>query len=319
MSEMRSLPSQAYAGATAVVVVSTCIARLMLPYFELSNVVMVYLLGVVIVATRYGRGPSILTSILSVAAYDFFCVPPYFTFAVSDTQYLVTFVVMLILALVISALTATIKQQAEESRLRETRTAAMYSVSRDLSSTLDMTSLVAIGLHHIGSIFDSQVALLLVDPYGKLAVAATGEGKYELIDLEIGIAGWVHQNKQPAGLNTNTLPGADALYLPLLGAQKNIGVLVLRPSQQDRFMSAEQFRLLETIANQLALACERAQLSEQNEQARLQVKTEQLRSSLLSSVSHDLRTPLATISGAASSILEGTEALDLDSCKEMVA
>lgn len=308
----------AYLRTIVVVAVCTCVAKLMLPYFEPSNIVMAYLLGVVIVATRYGRGPSILASVLSVAAFDFFCVPPYLNFAVSDTQYIITFLVMLLVALVISTLTVTIKQQAEEARLRELRTAALYSMSRDLSSTLDMKSLLEIGLRHIGDVFDSRTALYLVGTDGALAVASQGEGKRELHDPDIGIAAWVHQNKQLAGLNTDTLPGASALYLPLQGAQKNVGVLVVKPVQEDRFMSPEQVRLLETFANQLASACERALLSEDSAQAHLQVKTEQLRSSLLSSISHDLRTPLATIAGAASSIIEGTEALNLERCKEMV-
>jgi two-component system sensor histidine kinase KdpD len=314
----RSSHNSAYLYALIVVTACTCLAKLMQPYFELSNIVMVYLLGVVIVAIRSGRGPSILTSILSVAAFDFFYVPPYLNFAVSDTQYLVTLAVMLVVALVISTLAVTIKQQAEGVRVRELRTAALYSLSRELSSTLDMGNLIAIGLRHIGIIFDSRTAVFLASKHGKLVVAVRGEGDHELFDPDIGIASWVHQNKRPAGLGTETLPGAGQMYLPLLGAQKNVGVLVIRPRQEDRFMSPEQLRLLETFANQMALACERALLSEDNEQAHLQVKTEQLRSSLLSSVSHDLRTPLATIAGAASSILEGTEALDMKSRKEMV-
>lgn len=308
----------AYARAVLIVIVCTILAKMMLPYFELSNVVMSYLLGVVIVSARYGRGPSILASILSVAAFDFFCVPPYLTFAVSDTQYLITFAVMLIVALVISTLTVMIKQQGEAARLRETRTAALYSMSRELSSTLAIKSLMAIGLEHIAMVFDSKVALFIAERDGGLNLAALGEGEHELSEVKGGIVSWVHQNKQPAGLGTETLPGANELYLPLLGAEKNIGVLVLRPAQADRLLSPEQLRLLETFANQIALAVERAKLSEESEQAHLLVKTEQLRSSLLSSVSHDLRTPLATIAGAASSILEGSEALDINSCKQMV-
>src|SRR5579883_676618 len=113
----------------------------MRPYFELSNVVMIYLLGVVVIAAQFGRGASVFASILSVGAFDFFYVPPYLTFAVSDTQYLLTFLVMLVVALFISALTTTIKQQAEASWLRETRTAALYSMSRELSSSLDLKSI----------------------------------------------------------------------------------------------------------------------------------------------------------------------------------
>lgn len=310
--------NSSYLRAAMIVMICSCVAKLMLPYFELSNIVMVYLLGVVIVATRYGRGPSILASILSVAAFDFFDVPPYLNFAVSDTQYLITFSVMLVVALVISTLTVRIKHQAEAARLREMRTAALYSMSRELSSTLHMDKLITIGLRHIGDVFNSQTALFLAGKQAKLEIASHGENDHELTDPDVGIAAWVHHNKQLAGLGTDTLPGARALYLPLLGAQKNVGVLVVKPKLEDRLASPEQIRLLETFANQMALACERALLSKDSEQARLQAKTEQLRSSLLSSVSHDLRTPLATIAGAASSILEGSESLDMQSCKEMV-
>jgi two-component system sensor histidine kinase KdpD len=308
----------AYLWTLAILGICSAFAGLMRPYFELSNVVMIYLFGVVIIASQFGRGPSILASIVSVAAFDFFYVPPYLTFAVSDTQYILTFVVMLVVALFISTLTTTIKQQAEASWLRETRTTALYSMSRELSSSLDAKSLATIGVNHIASVFESQVALYLTDNDGLLGLAANGTGEHELKNVETGITSWVHQNKQPAGLGTDTLPGADALYLPLTGAKKIIGVLVVRPAQSDRFLSPEQFRLLETFSNQMALACERARMSEESEQARLQAKTEQLRSSLLSSFSHDLRTPLATISGAASSILEGSDAFDIDSCKQMV-
>ncbi|MBX9688991.1 MAG: sensor histidine kinase KdpD [Candidatus Obscuribacterales bacterium] len=315
-----SSKSSAYFKALLQVLICTCLARAMVPYFELSNVIMTYLIGVVLVAILYGRGPSILSSLLSVAAFDFFCVPPFLTFAVSDTQYLVTFSVMLFVSLLISNLTVTIKQQAEAARLREMRTAALYSMSKELSQTLSMETLTLVGLRHISSVFDLQSRLLLSEESGQLKLLPCEHDKYELADqmLDFGIAAWVHKNKQMAGTGTDTLPGASALYLPLLGAKKNIGVLVVRAIKEDRTMSPEQLRLLETFANQLALACERAQLSEESELSRLQFRTEQLRSSLLSSVSHDLRTPLASISGAASSILEGSSALDLENCKEMV-
>jgi len=243
----------------------TCIAELMLPYFELSNVVMSYLLAIVIVATRYGRGPSILASILSVAAFDFFCVPPYFSFSVRDTQNVVTFFVMLVVAIVISNLTFTTKKQAEAAKVRETRTAALYSMSKELSSTLDMDSLVSIGLRHIGNVFNSQVALLITTPDGQLSLLSKGDGKHSLTNPRIGVAAWVQQNRRSAGLGTDTIPGAKELYIPLIGAQKNIGVLAVKPENEDEFLSPERLRLLESFANQIALACERAQSPRQNE------------------------------------------------------
>lgn len=303
-----------YGWAFGIVVAVTILAKLMLPYFELSNVVMTYLMAIVLVSMRFGRGPSIMASLLCVAAFDFFCVPPYLTFAVSDTQYLITFVVMLIVALIISNLTVTIRQQADAARLRETRISALYSMSRELSSTLDIRSLVATSLKHIAEVFDSKVAFFLAESDGKLVLVVPQVPKIELSDPDIGIAEWVFRNGQSAGLATDTLPGASALYVPLLGATKTIGVLVAQPTADDKFLSPDQLHLLETFANQTAAACERAQLSEDNVKARLQVKTEQLKNSLLSSISHDLRTPLATITGAASGILAGKDSMTYEEC-----
>lgn len=260
-----------------------------------------------------------LASFLSVAAFDFFCVPPYYTFAVSDGQYMITFVVMLIIALVISSMTVRIRQQAEEAELKEQRTAALFSMSRDLSSMQDMQAIATIGLRHISTVFDCGAVLFIADDDRKLLPVGTSEADGSRGNADEGIAAWVYQNQQVAGPGTPTLPGTNDLYLPLAGTEtgQSLGVLVVHP-KSDKFGAPQQLQLLQTFANQMALACGRARLSEQTEQARLQAKAEQLRSSLLSSISHDLRTPLATISGAASSIIEGSENLDIASCKAMV-
>ncbi len=302
-----------YLGSSAIVALCTVIAAFMTGHFEPSNVIMVYMLGIVIVASQYGRGPAVFASVISVASFDFFFVPPFLTFAVSDTQYLVTFAVMLTIALVISTLTARIRQQAQSARLRESRTASLYLMSRELSSTLNLDDLITIGLRHIAEVFDSKVAIYLPNFEGVLQVRIPLEG------LDAGVAVWAFKNKQPAGLSTSTLPAANALYVPLFGAKAVIGVLAIRPADIDRFLAPEQLHLLETFGNQIAIALERAQLADDNERARLQVKAEQLRNSLLSSVSHDLRTPLATITGAASTIMEGTPSLTVEKCRDMAA
>ncbi|CAN5307508.1 DUF4118 domain-containing protein [soil metagenome] len=306
-----------YVWSALVVAICTAVAALMNGHFELSNLIMIYMLGVVIVATRYGRAPAAVASIVSVACFDFFFVPPFYTFAVSDTQYLVTFAVMLTVALIISTLTARIRQQAESARQRERRTATLYSISRDLSSSINLDDLIVVGLKHSAETFDSKVALFFPDWNGNLELAARPDMACYLSDADPGAATWAYKNKQPSGLSTNTLPGAAALYIPLIGPQRVIGVLAIKPSLLDRFQAPEQLHLLETFANQMAIAFERAQLAEENERARLQVKSEQLRNSLLSSVSHDLRTPLATITGAASSIIEGSSDMTIDKCKAM--
>jgi len=300
----RSIPSDwaPYGWATAVVALATGAAWLTLPFFELANLVMVYLLGLVVVATRYGRGPSLVASILSVAALDFFFVPPVFTFAVSDVRYLFTFVVMLVVGLVTSGLAARIRTQAEAARLREQRTAALYAMSRELASTRGVDQLLIIAMRHISEVFRSQVVVLLPGAGGAL-VCADG-GQFALDSNELGVGKWVHEHHQPAGLGTSTLPGAAALYLPLQAPRGPVGVLGIRPAAPHSLDAPDQLHQLETFANQTALAIERAQLADEAQQAQVRMETERLRNSLLSSVSHDLRTPLATITGAATTMLE---------------
>jgi two-component system, OmpR family, sensor histidine kinase KdpD len=300
----RAIPSDwaPYGWATAVVALATGAAWLTLPFFELANLVMVYLLGLVVVAIRYGQGPSLVASILSVAALDFFFVPPVFTFAVTDVRYLFTFVVMLVVGLVTSSLAARIRTQAEAARLREQRTAALYAMSRELASTRGADKLLTIAIRHISEVFRSQVVVLLPGAGGALASAEGGQ--FPLDSNELGVSKWVHEHHQPAGLGTSTLPGAAALYLPLQAPRGPVGVLGVRPADRHSLDAPDQLHQLETFANQTALAIERAQLADEAQQAQVRMETERLRNSLLSSVSHDLRTPLATITGAATTILE---------------
>jgi two-component system sensor histidine kinase KdpD len=299
-----------YANAALVVAICSLLAWMMYRHFVAANLVMVYLVGVVIVAARYGRGPSILASILSVAAFDFFFVNPHLTFAVSDTQYIVTFLIMLIVAMTISTLTVRIKLQAEAAREGERRITNLYAMSRDLANSRGTETLVRIAAQHISEVFHSQVMVLLPDAQGQLSIRIPEEAPGFLTAHEQGVAEWVHDHGQAAGLGTETLPGAKGLYLPLKTSQGIVGVLGIYPQQPQRLVSPDQFHLLETFANQTSLAVERARLAEETEQTRVQIETERLRNSLLSSVSHDLRTPLSAITGAASTLIEKNEVLD---------
>src|SRR5262249_39094792 len=301
----RAIPSDwaPYGWAMAVVALATGTAWLTFPFFELANVVMVSLLGMVVVATRYGRGPSLIASIASVAALDFFFVPPVFTFAVSDVRYLFTFVVMLVVGLVTSSLAARIRMQAEAARHREQRTAALYAMSRELASTRGLDELLKIAVRHISEVFRSQIIVLLPLSAARTRVRGTG-GQFTLASNDLGVAKWVHEHRQAAGLGTTPLPGATGLYLPLQAPRGPVGVLGVRPADRHALDSPDQLHQLETFANQTALAIERAQLADEAQQNQVRMETERLRNSLLSSVSHDLRTPLATITGAATTILE---------------
>ena len=317
----RGLPPtdwRAYGGATLMIAGATLVAALMLPYFELANLIMAYLLGVLLVATRFGRGPSLFASLLSVAAFDFLFVPPRFTFAVSDTQYFITFAVMLLVAFVISDLATRIRAQADSARDRETRTAALYAMSRDLGRASGAPDVLSASARHIAAVFATEVAFLLPGPENGLVTQAGLIGSFDPDASDRAVARWVFEHRQPAGLGTTTLPGAGALYVPLVASRGTVGVLGVLPPDVHAFDAPERLHQLETFANQTALAIERNRLAEEAQQAEVRVETERMRSSLLSSVSHDLRTPLATITGAATTLLASGAVIDDRTQRELL-
>jgi two-component system sensor histidine kinase KdpD len=290
-----------YVESAGVVALCTLVCWTMLGRFDRSNLVMVYLLGVAFVASRLGRGPSALAAVLSVAAFDFFFVPPHLTFAVSDSQYLVTFGVMLVVSLVISTLAAQVRAQADAARQREQRTQVLYAMSRDLAAARTVDEVARVASRHVSDVFVGPAAVLVPEPSGALRVAGgavPAEGS-----RETAVAQWAFDHGKPAGLGTDTLPGASAVYLPLRGTQSVLGVLGVRPDSSLLPLRPDQSDLLEALTRQVSSGLERARLAEEAQQARIAIEAERLRSTLLSSVSHDLRTPLAAITGAASSLL----------------
>ncbi len=306
-----------YGFALAATAASTAVAWLIFPRLGLVNLVMVYLLGVVAVAAKTHRGPSILASVLSVVAFDFCFVQPQFSLTVSDTEYLFTFGVMLLVALVISHLTIRTREQAEMARLRERRTATLHALSQHLARTRGTDDLLRVAVQHIGEIFESQVVALLPDEKGDLRVVAGNAAAWEPDAKERSVAHWVYDLGQMAGRGTQTLSLAQALYVPLRASGIPLGVLAVRPADPNRLLIPEQMHLLEAFTNQTALALERGQLEVRARQAQVQVEAERLRSSLLSSVSHDLRTPLATITGSASTILESGEGMKPETLRQL--
>jgi two-component system sensor histidine kinase KdpD len=306
-----------YAAAVTVPAACTGVGFLVSGPNELINLVMVYLLGVMLVATRAGRGPSMLASALSVAAFDFFFVPPEFTFAVTDIRYIVTFAVMLLVGVVISTLAANLRTQARVAGYREKRAASLYAISRELAAALKEEEILRAAAGHIGSEFGAQCAILFPDAAGRIVYPKGESQSYSLHGADLGVAQWVFDHGRIAGRGTDTLPGGDAVYLPIQGASGPLGVLALLPSSLRRVFLPEQQRLLETFLNQAALALERVRLAEAAQSAQIKVETESLRNSLLAGISHDLRTPLASIVGAASSLAEEPERLSPESRREL--
>jgi two-component system sensor histidine kinase KdpD len=304
----------------SVLMVASCtgIAKLMVPYFERLDVAMVYLLGVVITASRTSTWPSLFATVMSIAAFDFFFIPPYYSFAVSDVRYMLTFAVMFIVSFVISRLTLRVRRQAESARLRERRTASLYNLSRDLVRERGTQRLSEIAIKHIGEMFDSQIAILIPDERNRLVPTVGGPAAFTPDQQELSVAQWVHEHRQPAGLSTDTLPGAKALYLPLVASGGVVGVVGILPKTETEGFEPEQFHYLEAFANQTAIAIERSFLGEAAQRALLKAEKESLRNTLLSSISHDLRTPLSAITGAATTLLQKDVAFDRSTRAELL-
>ena len=287
-----------YWEAFAISAVCTGLAAVMNPYFAQTNLVMIYLLGATIAALRLGRGPAISAAILNVIAFDFFFVPPRYSFAVSDFQYVVTFGVMLAVALTIATLMANVRAQTRVAGARERRTSLLYAMSRELAATRTLGNLARVAIKHVAETFASSVVVLVPETGGRLRYPPGPPGPDALKGADLSIAQWVFDHGAPAGLGTDTLPAAPAQYLPLVGSQRTLGVLAVQPTQRRRLLLPEQRHLLETFAGQIALALERAEFAEEAERSRVNAETESLRNTLLASISHDLRAPLAVIANA---------------------
>ncbi|MET0412117.1 MAG: DUF4118 domain-containing protein, partial [Polyangiaceae bacterium] len=300
---------RSFAAAAAITAAATGVGWGLFGRDQLPDVVMMYLLGIMLVAGRFGLAASIFAACLSVATFDFFFVPPFLTFAVGDLRHTVTFVVMFVVAVVISGLTERIRQQAESARQRERRTAALYRLSRELAAAQGSRPVIMAAATELEKVFNCRVSVFVSEVDGKLVRAYASPGLGTTSDRDFSIAHWVWSHRQEAGLGTTTLPSSTALYQPLMASGGIVGVLGLLPDSPERLDAIQQRRQVDAFSAQMALALERALLAEETEQARRDVEAEQLRSALLSSVSHDLRTPLAVITGAASTLLESTPQL----------
>ena len=292
--------------AAAACVATSVIADLILPYFELANVVMLFLLGVILISSKYGRGPGIFSSVISVACFDFFFVSPKFSFTVSDTQYLLTFAVMFIVAFVISNLTSNLRYQAVIAMHRERRSRALYDLGKSLASALTSAHIIEISVHHLTGIFQSKIAILLPDSQEKITqpIVNNLHDRTPELDLDLGIAQWVYDHQQQAGFGTDTLPSAPILYIPLQAPMRTRGVVAILPNNitdgnlgktKRMIFLPEQRQLLDTFASQIAIAIERVHYVDVAQDALVSMESERLRNSVLSAISHDLNTPLTTI------------------------
>jgi two-component system sensor histidine kinase KdpD len=304
----RPSTAREYAAAAAIVVVPTVVGLLarragaVVPPIDAA---MLYLLAVVVASTRFRRGPALLASVVGIASFDFFFVHPFYTFSVADVRYVLTFGVMLVVALVMGNLTGRIRSQADAARGREQRTSALYALSRELATARDQDAVLAAAHRSLRDTFAIEAVILLPDGSGAVRVA--GPPSQALDERERAVAQWSFDHGQAAGRGTTTLPGASALYLPLASSGRTMAVFGLRFEDPAEFRDPARRRLLESLAGQTAVALERLALVERSRESEVEVEAERLRTALLSSLSHDMRTPLASIEGAASTLLQDAE------------
>ncbi|BCU89613.1 two-component sensor histidine kinase [Yersinia pseudotuberculosis] len=283
--------------AIALCALITVLSLWLIPRFDQANLVMVYLLGVVIIALFYGRWPSVLAAVINVASFDLFFVQPHWSLAVTDVQYLLTFGVMLIVGIVVGNLTAGVRYQAKIARYREQRARHLYEMSRGLSRALTPEDIAKTSRHFLSSSFQAKTSLLLPQEDGHLQPIMPDEGG--ILSVDDAIARWSFDKGASAGAGTDTLPGVPYQLLPLTAAQQTYGVLAIEPANLRQLMVPEQQRLLQTFTSLIANALERLHLARSAELAKLDAEREQLRNSLLAALSHDLRTPLTVLFGQA--------------------
>ena len=311
-----------YVFGIALVAAATLLAQLVSGLFTEANLVMLYLLCVGVTAVFWGFGASILVSVFGVLAFDFFFVPPFLTFSVRDTEYFVTFFVLLLVGLVISYLMRRIRLQAEVATRREEEMAALYALGRDLAVSSSLESYVRAIAEKAKATFGREAVVYLpfaanrevLKPYAR-SLDASVDGN------EMAAAIWSFQHRMVAGWGTDTLPNANARYVPLATARGTVGVMALSSGESSRLTIAQE-RLLEAFADLAAVAIDGIQRAEEASQARVlgQVlkDTEKLQTALLNSISHDLRTPLVSIIGVLSSLQEEGMNLDEAARKSMV-
>ena len=309
-------PLGRYLLSLGLVALSTILGILVRGDLEPTNLVMLYLASVVISAIFLGRGPSLLAAIAGVLAFDFFLVPPYLTLAVSDTQYFVTFIALLVVSLIISTLTAQGREQVEAAIRRESQTSALYDLGRDLTSATDLDEVLQIIISHIGQAFGREVAIFLPEN-GHLRLVSSSPA-YQPDENELAVAVWAYDYDQPAGRGTDTLPAASIRCQPLKTSNGLVGVLGVRPKEAGNFLTTEQRQTLSAFTNQAALAIERAILAQQAQRTELLQVTEKLQTALLNSISHDLRTPLVSITGALTALDEQSDSLNEENRASLV-
>jgi two-component system sensor histidine kinase KdpD len=315
---MESIDPIAYAISTTFVAAALGVALLISQFVDLDNISLVFLAAVLASAVQYGAGPSVVAALLSVLCYNFFFLPPLYTFTIADPANVIALFFFMIVALLTSSLTARTRTQAVIAQKEAKTTGELYVFSKKLAGIAKLDDLLWATAHQIALMLKVEVVILTAEGES-VAVRAGFPPEDELDDADLAAARWCWDHNQPAGRGSDTLPGGKRLFLPLRTGRGVVGVLGINRKAPGPLFTPDERRLLDALADQAAVAIERTQLAEDIDEARVLAETERLRSALLTSISHDLRTPLASIIGTITSLRSFGKLYDEKTRDEMLA
>ena len=301
-SDLYEFRPKLYFQSMEVIILCTVINFLFRASLKSEDEMLIYLIGNVVVSASLGRGPSFLYALLSAACFNFFFIPLLYTVKIEDRSFWMTLAVMLATSLVINSYASRLRLQAVFARKRERNTQLLYAFTREIAVNRGHKAISEVAARHIKDVTGADILVALPDKAGHLQII-WGELQQRDIIKESGLMQWCFDNSKPAGIGTDTMPSAQTLYLPLVSSENKLGVLGVSPKTQEKELSTDQRSLIETFASLLASAAERANAADVAERLSVDAESEKLRNALLSSVSHDLRTPLSSITGASATIL----------------
>lgn len=296
-----------YLGSIFSIVLTTGLCFLLSSFLDPVNLLIVFLINVTLSAVLFGKNPTILTSILSVLIFDYFFIEPRFTFSVNDTQYILTFLGLLVVGLVISNSAALLKDQVNMLQKKEKQNQVLKNFSRELTAAISLDEVLQAVISHIGDMFNCKLMIFL--PEENHLVSRSSSPDFQINESELALADWAFKNGKEAGAGTNTLPAASIRYMPLITSHGTVGLIGIQLKDMRSIQPPDQQTLLEGTVNLAAIAIERTLFAQKATQAETMRNSEKLQTALLNSISHELRTPLATITGVLS-ILEESENSD---------
>jgi two-component system, OmpR family, sensor histidine kinase KdpD len=309
--------AQQIAGSAGMVAAALLIALVLRQFLGIANISLVFLTSVLASAVTYGLWPALFACLVSVLAFNFFFLPPLYTFTIADPENVIALVTFAIVAVIVSNLTARVRAQAVTAQRRAKTTEDLYAFSRKLSGIVSLDDLLWATSFQIASMLRLHVVILLPD--GPLLSVRSGYPPEDILsEADLAAAKWCWQNNRPAGRGADTLPGARRLFIPMQTGRGVVAVIGLDAEGTGPLLTPDQRRLLDALSGQAALAIERIQLAADVDQARVSAETEKLRNALLTSISHDLRTPLASILGSATSLRSYREQLDNAAQEELM-